>query len=77
MVQIPFDFNHAVLNRDALAKVVIMFDSFNVANNQAVYANLFDWLVKRLNTQLGQPNDENPFVGVLDIYGFEIFQNNR
>lgn len=32
--------------------------------------------MKRLNTQLGQPPANKPFIGVLDIYGFEIFQNN-
>lgn len=25
---------------------------------------------------MGQPSAEKPFIGVLDIYGFEIFQNN-
>ena len=45
----------------------------------AVYAQLFDWLVQRINT-VGQSGGEGidalRFIGVLDIFGFEIFQDN-
>lgn len=49
--------------RDALAK--------------AIYSNLFTWLVFCLNDTI-QPKGQKPFgfIGVLDIYGFEVFEYN-
>ena len=56
----------AVYGRDAFAK--------------AIYERLFTWIVSRINAQLEvkvtTPGD-NSVIGVLDIYGFEIFENNR
>ncbi len=38
---------------------------------------MFNYLVARLNKALGGRNfDQNLFIGVLDIYGFEIFKHN-
>eukprot|EP01104_Vermistella_antarctica_P018073 TRINITY_DN6583_c0_g1_i1.p1 TRINITY_DN6583_c0_g1~~TRINITY_DN6583_c0_g1_i1.p1 ORF type:complete len:1214 (+),score=376.93 TRINITY_DN6583_c0_g1_i1:263-3904(+) len=52
----------AYYSRDALAK--------------SVYSRLFDWIVRRLNEGL-YFNDPDAFtLGVLDIYGFEIFGKN-
>ena len=45
----------------------------------AVYAHLFDWLVQQINAvgRSGVDNMESfRFIGVLDIFGFEIFQTN-
>uniref|UniRef100_A0A8C3D7B4 Unconventional myosin-Ia n=1 Tax=Corvus moneduloides TaxID=1196302 RepID=A0A8C3D7B4_CORMO len=47
--------------RDALAK--------------NIYSRLFDWLVHRINTSI-QSDEQRKVMGVLDIYGFEIFQDN-
>lgn len=56
----------AVYGRDAFAK--------------AIYERLFTWIVSQINAQLEvkvvTPGD-NSVIGVLDIYGFEIFENNR
>ena len=47
-------------SRDALAK--------------ALYAKLFDWLVKTVNSSIaGTSNENGRFIGVLDIFGFENF----
>ena len=58
--------DQAVYGRDAFAK--------------AIYERLFTWIVGRINAQLEvkvvTPGD-NSVIGVLDIYGFEIFDNNR
>ena len=58
--------DQAVYGRDAFAK--------------AIYERLFTWIVGRINAQLEvkvvTPGD-NSVIGVLDIYGFEIFENNR
>lgn len=50
---------------------------------QALYERLFAWIVGRINDVI-EVKDYNPalhgkntVIGVLDIYGFEIFDNNR
>ncbi|XP_042688493.1 LOW QUALITY PROTEIN: unconventional myosin-Ia [Centrocercus urophasianus] len=49
--------------RDALAK--------------NIYSRLFDWLVDRINASIRvKPGKQRKVMGVLDIYGFEIFQDN-
>ncbi|KAM7260310.1 hypothetical protein ACFE04_016051 [Oxalis oulophora] len=52
----------ATLNRDALAKTV--------------YSRLFDWIVNKINSSIGQDTDSRSLIGVLDIYGFESFKTN-
>lgn len=53
----------AVYSRDALAK--------------ALYSRLFDYIIARVNTSLGWVSQgELTILGILDIYGFEIFDNN-
>ena len=41
---------------------------------KAIYGNLFDWLVDRINLALKGGNGS--FIGILDIFGFEVFENN-
>jgi myosin-1 len=45
-----------------------------------LYSRLFDFLVGSVNTSLNAAHpsrsDSNLSVGILDIYGFEIFENN-
>ncbi|KAH9763210.1 Myosin-17 [Citrus sinensis] len=52
----------AVSSRDALAKTV--------------YSRLFDWLVDKINSSIGQDPNSRTIIGVLDIYGFESFKLN-
>lgn len=61
----PLNREFAIYARDALAK--------------AVYDRLFTWLVTRLNKSLQPINypRKKMVIGILDIYGFEIFQKNR
>lgn len=68
MVTSPLDRDMSFYARDALAK--------------AVYARLFDWLVSRINQSLQTPSSlsratNNHVMGILDIYGFEVFQTNN
>lgn len=58
---IPLRLEQARDNRDALTKYV--------------YQKLFDWLVQRINRSLASPDSEH-FIGILDIFGFEIFEKN-
>jgi myosin heavy subunit len=67
-VFVPYTVEEAKDNTDALVK--------------KVYANLFDWLVSRINTTLaanmggGGDAEGGLFIRVLDIFGFEIFKKN-
>ncbi|KAG6413856.1 hypothetical protein SASPL_126571 [Salvia splendens] len=53
----------ALGSRDALAKTV--------------YSRLFDWIVEKINISIGQDRNSKAIIGVLDIYGFESFKQNR
>ena len=57
--------DQAIYARDALAK--------------AIYERLFIWLVNKLNNSLlnKNPNNGKILMGLLDIYGFEIFEKNH
>ncbi|XP_045484063.1 unconventional myosin IC isoform X1 [Pieris rapae] len=64
VVNTPLDLEQAQYARDALAK--------------AIYEKHFSWLVSRLNSSLA-PRERDPrasVMGILDIYGFEIFPKN-
>ncbi|RHY55829.1 hypothetical protein DYB30_012637, partial [Aphanomyces astaci] len=54
----------AIVTRDGVAKTL--------------YAELFDWLVARINTSIEYaPRDATDrFIGIVDIFGFEIFATN-
>eukprot|EP01125_Pyxidicula_operculata_P011700 TRINITY_DN3832_c0_g1_i1.p1 TRINITY_DN3832_c0_g1~~TRINITY_DN3832_c0_g1_i1.p1 ORF type:complete len:1249 (+),score=331.87 TRINITY_DN3832_c0_g1_i1:36-3782(+) len=67
---VPLRMDQAIENRDGMAK--------------ALYAKMFDKLVMRINaaiapeheTQASATDADDLFIGVLDIYGFEIFEKN-
>ena len=43
---------------------------------KAAYSRVFDWVVDRLNVSVAPPTAEKNAIGVLDIFGFEIFETN-
>ncbi|KAF0901741.1 hypothetical protein E2562_006207 [Oryza meyeriana var. granulata] len=53
---------NATVSRDGLAKTI--------------YSRLFDWLVDKINSSIGQDANSKSLIGVLDIYGFESFKLN-
>ncbi|KXS12657.1 myosin-Ie-like protein [Gonapodya prolifera JEL478] len=60
---VPLNAQQARSTRDALAK--------------ALYSRMFDWIVGAVNNAMLYPGAAKAVVlGVLDIYGFEIFQKN-
>lgn len=61
-IAVPLRAEQAIENRDALAKYV--------------YEKLFLWLVGRINTALAPSDTQKNFIGILDIFGFEIFKKN-
>ncbi|RHZ46743.1 hypothetical protein Glove_606g141 [Diversispora epigaea] len=60
--EVPLNPVQALAVRDALAK--------------AIYNNLFEWIVERINSALRSRTTSSYVIGVLDIYGFEIFDEN-
>ncbi|KAK0134622.1 Unconventional myosin-Ih [Merluccius polli] len=59
----PFAVEHAVYARDALAK--------------AIYGRTFNWLVNKVNESLAnKDSSRKTVIGLLDIYGFEVFHVN-
>ncbi|XP_031126297.1 myosin-12 isoform X2 [Ipomoea triloba] len=58
----PLDPAAAATSRDALAKTI--------------YSRLFDWIVDKINSSIGQDPNAKSIIGVLDIYGFESFKIN-
>jgi len=41
-----------------------------------LYSRLFDLVIKHVNTAMKKPQDSKLVLGILDIYGFEIFEKN-
>ena len=41
-----------------------------------IYSNLFDWLVKQINSVMSKDGTGHKSIGILDIFGFEIFKEN-
>jgi len=59
---VPLNIVQATAVRDALAK--------------AIYDKLFDWIVQRVNSSMRARGQVANTIGILDIYGFEIFDTN-
>ncbi|XP_056888468.1 unconventional myosin-Ih isoform X6 [Takifugu flavidus] len=56
----PFTVDHALYARDALAK--------------AIYGHTFTWLVNKINASMeNKDSSQKTVIGLLDIYGFEVF----
>ncbi|KAK3069209.1 class II myosin, partial [Teratosphaeriaceae sp. CCFEE 6253] len=58
----PMNIAQASAARDTLAKTI--------------YMNMFDWIVGRVNQSLRARGTPAHSIGILDIYGFEIFEKN-
>ncbi|KAJ7269424.1 microfilament motor [Mycena haematopus] len=59
---VPLNPAQASSARDALAK--------------AIYNNLFEWIVSRINVSMKPRSAHSQIIGILDIFGFEIFEDN-
>ena len=44
------------------------------ALTKSIYAGMFDWIVQRVNSVMNVVGTFDTFIGVLDIFGFEIFE---
>ena len=43
---------------------------------QVLYETLFNWITKKINQELEMDTGDYKFIGILDIFGFEIFETN-
>ncbi|KAI0307947.1 myosin class I heavy chain [Multifurca ochricompacta] len=59
---VPLNPAQASSGRDALSK--------------AIYNNLFEWIVSRINVSMKPRGATSQLIGILDIFGFEIFEEN-
>ncbi|KAG2022879.1 microfilament motor [Coprinopsis cinerea AmutBmut pab1-1] len=59
---VPLNPSQATSGRDALSK--------------AIYNNLFEWIVAKINVSLKTRSAYSHIIGILDIFGFEIFEDN-
>ncbi|KAF9245846.1 P-loop containing nucleoside triphosphate hydrolase protein [Melanogaster broomeanus] len=59
---VPLNPAQATAVRDALGK--------------AIYNNLFEWIVSRINISMKPRSATAQVIGILDIFGFEIFEDN-
>ncbi|KAF2235085.1 myosin I MyoA/Myo5 [Viridothelium virens] len=59
---VPLNPAQATAVRDAMAK--------------GIYNNMFDWIIQRVNQSLRARGAISKSIGILDIYGFEIFEKN-
>lgn len=59
---VPLNPAQASSGRDALAK--------------AIYNNLFEWIVSKVNVSMKSRGTVAQLIGILDIFGFEIFEDN-
>lgn len=55
-----------------------MMDACNTRDTlaKALYSKMFDWIVNKVNQSIRMENHTGTHIGVLDIYGFEIFETN-
>ncbi len=56
----------------SLFQAVNARDSFS----KHLYAHLFNWIVQKVNQSLQSLETHHSFIGILDIYGFEVFKIN-
>ena len=61
-VTVPLSAREAAASRDSLAKFV--------------YEHMFSWLIEQCNQTLATSAPSSAFIGILDIFGFEIFEQN-
>jgi myosin heavy subunit len=62
IVTMKFNLNQATDNRDTLSK--------------SLYSNMFDWTIQRVNSTLKTEGESQFSIGILDIFGFEVFEIN-
>jgi myosin-5 len=63
--------NEVIITQNSVAQATESRDSIT----KFIYSKLFEWIVDIINIKLDVSKSPH-FIGVLDIYGFEHFENN-
>lgn len=67
------------VGKDSIVKPLAPKDQVFMIDGCAkdLYARVFNWIIIKINEKVGnQESINNPFIGILDIYGFESFVTN-
>ncbi|XP_076456187.1 unconventional myosin-Ia-like isoform X9 [Babylonia areolata] len=76
---------HALMHRTVAVKGDMVTTDLSVSEStyardalcKAIYSRMFSWLVNRINDSIKvRGGQRTKVMGVLDIYGFEVFENN-
>ena len=72
-----------VIGKDVIITPLQKDESYNSRDAMAktIYGKLFNWIVQRINDNISikmkaKQHHNNKFIGLLDIFGFEIFKEN-
>ncbi|ETW05324.1 hypothetical protein, variant [Aphanomyces invadans] len=73
-----FTFKSLTINRSEMRVPLTAAQGEKVLHSvvRCVYDNIFTWLVEKVNRGIHNPRRASQTIGILDIYGFEIFQEN-
>ncbi|OQR89929.1 myosin [Thraustotheca clavata] len=73
-----FTYKSLVINRHETLIPLTASQGTKVLHSLAkvLYENIFTWLVQRVNKGIHTPRGSSHTMGILDIYGFEIFKEN-
>ena len=67
-----------IVNNEIFIKSLTDDESYNVITTliKVIYENTFNWIVNKINQNFINSNYEQ-FIGLLDIFGFEVFDKNN
>ena len=67
-----------IVNNEIFIKSLTDDESYNVITTliKVIYENMFNWIVNKINQNFVNSNYEQ-FIGLLDIFGFEVFDKNN
>ena len=72
-----------MIGKDIIKSPLTIQESYNSrdAMAKAIYGKMFNWIVKRINDSISlkmnaKSSKNLKFIGLLDIFGFEIFKEN-
>ena len=72
-----------ILYKEAIVTPLKMEDAMSARDSmaKAIYSKMFNWIVKKINMSISEKMNAKAaknlkFIGLLDIFGFEIFTTN-
>ncbi|CAD8134717.1 unnamed protein product [Paramecium pentaurelia] len=67
----------AIYGKEKILSPIKLLDCLRIRDSWAkeIYERLFNWIIEKLNQTLITKQDKTTYIGLLDIYGFEVFDN--